>query len=64
VYIQKRPATDRVALGGVERQEELRGLAVAHGVEWVVERGGTEIGYAGTPPPEVGSSAYAVNPVY
>jgi len=30
--------------------------------EWVVEAGGTEIGYVGTPPPEVGSPVYAVTP--
>jgi hypothetical protein len=30
--------------------------------EWVVERGGTEVGYVGTPPPAVGSAVYAVSP--
>jgi hypothetical protein len=30
--------------------------------EWVVERGGSDVGYVGTPPPEVGSPVYAVIP--
>jgi len=30
--------------------------------EWVVERDGTDVGYVGTPPPEVGSPVYAVSP--
>jgi len=30
--------------------------------EWVVEHAGTDVGYVGIPPPEVGSPVYAVSP--